>query len=463
MFLERDQRPSSDGYDAIVIGSGPAGMTVAMELDKAGRRALLLESEYGDGDLAFSIGYGTLSGDYWNAHGLRALGGTSAAWTGWVATLRGIDFAHPHAGASWPISRADLDPYYRRAAPIINRHPTVFDFERAVAPGWLHRPFSIQPPTRFGERYRATLSKSANVDVALGYSAVGFDATRSRSALTAVRMFDHRTKTSFSLPVRGTQSVVVAAGGIGNAQLLLQPGAGGPPIGNESGHAGKYLMEHPHVYGAGECVTDLNFGRYAPPGRFGRLAPALVPDDALETEHELLGCSLEFDHPTTGGPLVEQLSPPGRRFTHYRLVARSEMRPAAANGVEITAEQSRSGLYRVAARCVFDADDLRNVENTIRLLGETLIRLNRGRARVNNDEIYRNAAGGGHIMGTTRMGRTRSTSVVDEHCRVHGYQNFFVAGSSVFPTAGYANPTFTIVAMAVRLADYIAGRQAQAR
>ena len=453
MFLERNQRPSSDGYDAIVIGSGPAGMTVAMELDDAGRRVLLLESEYGDGDPALSIGYGSLSGDYWNAHWLRALGGTSAAWAGWVATLREIDFDHPNAGASWPITRADLDPYYRRAAPIINRHPTVFDFERAVVPGWLHRPFSLQPPTRFGERYYGTLSRSKRIDVALGYSAVGFDATRSRSALTAVHLFDHRTKTRFSLPVRATQAVVVAAGGIGNAQLLLQPTPDGPPIGNESGHVGKYLMEHPHVYGAGECVTDLNFGRYAPPGRFGRAAPALVPDNALEAEHQLLGCSLEFDRPTTEGPVVAQWSTPDRRFTLYRLVVRSEMRPTAANSVEITAEESQSGLHRVAARCVFDADDLRNIENTIRLLGETLIRLNRGRVRVNNDAIYRDATGGGHIMGTTRMGRTPSSSVVNEHCRVHGYRNFFVAGSSVFPTAGYANPTFTIVALAVRLAD----------
>jgi choline dehydrogenase-like flavoprotein len=154
---------------------------------------------------------------------------------------------------------------------------------------------------------------------------------------------------------------------------------------------------------------------------------------------------------------VDELSTPDRKLTHYRLVARSEMRPSASNRVEIMADESRSGLYRVSARCVFDAGDLRNVENTIRLLGETLIRLNRGRVRVNNDAIYRDLTGGGHIMGTTRMGRSRSSSVVDEHGRVHGYRNFFVAGSSVFPTAGYANPTFTIVALAVRLADYIAG------
>jgi choline dehydrogenase-like flavoprotein len=324
-------------------------------------------------------------------------------------------------------------------------------------PGWLNRPFSTQPPTRFGERYLGTLTRSKRIDVALGRAAVGFDATEARSAITAVRLFDQRTKSKFSLPIHATQAVVVAAGGMGNAQLLLQPAAAGPPVGNESGHVGKYLMEHPHAYGAGECVTDLQFGRYAPPGRFGRSIPALVPESAFEIEHGLLGCSLEFDHPAADGPLVDQLSTPNRTFTHYRLVARSEMRPNASNRVEIMADASRSGLYRVSARCVFDADDLRNVENTMRLLGETLIRLDRGRVRVNNDAIYRDVTGGGHTMGTTRMGRIASSSVVDEHCRVHGYRNFFVAGSSVFPTVGYANPTFTIMALAVRLADYIDG------
>jgi choline dehydrogenase-like flavoprotein len=62
-----------------------------------------------------------------------------------------------------------------------------------------------------------------------------------------------------------------------------------------------------------------------------------------------------------------------------------------------------------------------------------------------------------HHMGTTRMGDDPSTSVVDRDCRVHGVENLYVAGSSVFPTAGYANPTLTILALALRLADHLSG------
>ena len=60
-------------------------------------------------------------------------------------------------------------------------------------------------------------------------------------------------------------------------------------------------------------------------------------------------------------------------------------------------------------------------------------------------------------MGTTRMARSPEQGVVDPDCRVHGVGNLFLAGSSVFPSAGHANPTWTLVALAVRPADHLAG------
>jgi len=60
-----------------------------------------------------------------------------------------------------------------------------------------------------------------------------------------------------------------------------------------------------------------------------------------------------------------------------------------------------------------------------------------------------------HHCGTTRMSDDPRTGVVDRHCRVHGVGDLYVAGSSVFPTNGYANPTLTILAMAHRLADHL--------
>jgi choline dehydrogenase-like flavoprotein len=60
-----------------------------------------------------------------------------------------------------------------------------------------------------------------------------------------------------------------------------------------------------------------------------------------------------------------------------------------------------------------------------------------------------------HHLGTTRMSDDPRTGVVDRDCRVHGLTNLFLAGSSIFPTSGYANPTLTIVALALRLAEHL--------
>ncbi len=60
-----------------------------------------------------------------------------------------------------------------------------------------------------------------------------------------------------------------------------------------------------------------------------------------------------------------------------------------------------------------------------------------------------------HPSGTTRMSASPRTGVVDANCRVHGVENLYIAGSSVFPTVGHANPTLTIVALAARLAHHL--------
>ena len=75
--------------------------------------------------------------------------------------------------------------------------------------------------------------------------------------------------------------------------------------------------------------------------------------------------------------------------------------------------------------------------------------------------LWRGIGAGQHHMGTTRMSDKPSEGVVDRHCQVHGVSNLYVAGSSVFPTGGMANPTFTIVALALRMAEHIATRLAK--
>ena len=83
--------------------------------------------------------------------------------------------------------------------------------------------------------------------------------------------------------------------------------------------------------------------------------------------------------------------------------------------------------------------------------------LGRVRTEINEegDEWVPAVVGSFHQMGTTRISRNEKQGVVDEHCKVHNISNLYIAGSSVFPTAGQANPTLTIVALALRLGDRI--------
>jgi choline dehydrogenase-like flavoprotein len=69
--------------------------------------------------------------------------------------------------------------------------------------------------------------------------------------------------------------------------------------------------------------------------------------------------------------------------------------------------------------------------------------------------VFNQALDGYHQIGLTRMSDSPTNGVVDRDCRVHGTANLFVAGSSVFPTAGQANPTLPAVALALRLGDFL--------
>ena len=374
MFLT-DRLPNRP-YDCYVIGAGPAGITLSLELAEANRTVLIFETgtvtepRY---DLPNAVNYGHFTNGWWDQHSIRAVGGTSRVWSGWCATLMEVDFDNPAAGVRWPIAKSDLAPYYRRAAPVLDRRPSILDVETPLAPGFAYRPFSRSTtrPTRFGRKYREALSASSLVDVAVGTSVVGLDANASRSAVSSMTCFRHASGTTEQLSLDPAQSVVLAGGGISNAQLFLQPRADGAvPVGNESGLAGKYLMEHPHLYYVAEVVLDDDLDQQSRPADFGPAAHALVPDDAQMLRHNLLGCSVECYHRTTDHAMVEYLAGEyGKHFHHYLCTVRSEMAPSVTNEVFLNGERDAADLYRPTVRCVIGAADFLNVETTLRLLG----------------------------------------------------------------------------------------------
>ena len=140
----------------------------------------------------------------------------------------------------------------------------------------------------------------------------------------------------------------------------------------------------------------------------------------------------------------------------------SEQMPNPDSRIALGTTTDAFGMRTVTINWQLTARDKQGVVAGHRLFGAEIGRAGFGRlwTSVSDDDVTWPARmfGNQHNIGTTRMDRDAQLGVVNENCRVHGVANVYVAGSSVFPTEGTANPTLTIVALALRLADHIKER-----
>ena len=139
--------------------------------------------------------------------------------------------------------------------------------------------------------------------------------------------------------------------------------------------------------------------------------------------------------------------------------------PNPASRVYLGSERDALGLRRIVVDWRLTDLDLVGMRRGLAIVGEAFTRTGLGRLEIS--EALREATPATlacteawHHIGTTRMSDDPRAGVVDRDCRVHGTANLYVAGSSVFPTTGIVNPTFTIVALAIRLADHLRNRTA---
>lgn len=144
---------------------------------------------------------------------------------------------------------------------------------------------------------------------------------------------------------------------------------------------------------------------------------------------------------------------------HYSLDFHAEQQPNPASRITVTGERDALEMPRLLVDWRYSAQDIQTVQAAMALLagdirtsGVGVFEYDPGSIEL---EMVRYGAYGGHHLGTTRMGTDRRASVVDADCRVHGVDNLYVAGGAVFPTSSQANPTLTIVALALRLAAHL--------
>jgi choline dehydrogenase-like flavoprotein len=472
-------------FDVCIIGAGAAGIAIAKELDGATRSVALLEA----GGLEVSAASQRLySGEedtqrmpanYLSTQRLRVFGGTTGHWAGEGRPLDEIDFERrewiPHSG--WPIARRDLEPFYGRASAYcglpgiqpddVSSSPQTGDAAEPAEPAFSFRPlYNASPVPRFGTEHLAALRASRNVHVFLTCPVVKLDARAGGRGVSAVTV---------SLGGRDAtvkaQVFVLAAGTIENARLLLHAARLGTlRLGPETDVVGRYVMDHsegtcallrlpqPEMQSLGALTSSFDQrarARYSPTlwlspriqaaKRLPNVAFQVTPLRADEHPDQLEGIGHLVDYFRSGR---------GTAGVSFSVTFRGETRPNPENRVSLTDTLDELGVPRVKLFYRWSASDLQAFDEALGLLAQD-IGLRHG-AVVRQTDASANAVGSSfHQMGTTRMGHSPTDSVVDRNCRVHSVPNLFVGGSSVFPTCGWVNPTLSLVALAVRLADHL--------
>lgn len=368
----------------------------------------------------------------------------------------------------------------------------------------------FSPPVRFGKTYRHRLRRSRLITVVLHANVVNFDSDPDGDRLESVQA---RSLNQRQLTVSAPR-FVLAAGGIENARLLLacsprHPGG----LANQHGLVGRYFMDHPrvqvgriHMSGAWKRskLYDIKFNYHSHEVAAGgtKVAAQLMPTLALRerlglTNSVMWLCSV---FPGEGTPQAEALFRAKQRSLGHRAWDQSvwqdirtvladpvtswrfaagrviprwspapyidlacvvEPVPDPDSRVQLGAQRDALGIPRAQVDWRVGEQEKHTVDAGHRLFAGFLAQSGLGSAELPPPMIGRPwpsvfaREGTWHHMGTTRMHANPRQGVVDIDCRAHGCKNLYVAGSSIFPTAGANYPTINLVALAARLADHL--------
>ena len=408
-----------------------------------------------------------------------------------------------------------MDPYYERAQPVCALGPYVYD-ERVwpllgMAAPALHservvvRFWQASPPLNFGEAYRDGLRKAVNVRVLLHANVTNI---QMNETVSAVEYVDIRTLAGQAGRIRAT-IYVIACGGIENARLLLLSNrVESAGLGNRHDLVGRFFMEHPSINCCEVAARDpYDFLDTYHKHRLDGVpfVPGLRSTDQTQERERVLNGGFRIKyvaHPDAGSKAARQILGMFKRgkipddlgdkiwkvitdlddvaVNAYRYIVEgkdiiaapkliylrcySEQSPNPDSRISLSQTRDALGLNRASLDWRLTELDKRSLRVNAEAIAKEFGRLNLGRVRLadwllDEDLDWDPAMSGGrHHMGTTRMSDDSKTGVVDADCRMHGTENFYIAGSSVFPTSGYINPTLTIVALALRLADHIKTR-----
>ncbi len=452
---------------------------------------------------------------------VRSWGGSTTQWAAQCRMMERLDFERrewiDHSG--WPFDLTALLPYYERAAATC--HLTDFDVrdpERLpddalslTHPELRRVKFGFGHPTDFGTSHGETLRLDPRARVYLHANAVALELDDNARQLRSIAV---RTLNGRSLAFRA-RAFVLAAGGIENPRLMLASrSVASAGVGNQHDLVGRYFMDHPYITTGYLVPADARAGdghhvirTFKRVGWEQTCHSGFTLSEAVQQGEALSGCVAYFIRRLASETTPDYYNPGNRarnrlrdawrfRSTQDVAVGRDLMTMAGNAGDVLRTYTKRAAeivrpKHLLALRTVVETtprpdsrvlldtrtdalgqhcamvdwrtsdSDRRGLDRLRRTLAEAFAQQGLGQMvddwSLNESGWPPSMEGGRHHMGTTRMHADPHQGVVDETARVHGVANLYVAGSSVFPTGSYVNPTLTIVALAHRLGDHLSG------
>ncbi|WP_184719174.1 GMC family oxidoreductase [Caulobacter sp.] len=489
--------------DLVIIGGGMAGITLAKELAGGPLKVAILESGGLEIDMEVQALYAGSAvqkapgqpdrpfDDYPIQSRVRALGGSGLVWGGKCAPLDPADFAErpwiAHSG--WPITRQQMQPYYDRACDLLEIPR--FPLEMAKPTDPTRQPLDLDPadgffpaPREFSkfsggadkaafDRFRTDFAQAPNITVYLNANVTRIRREGDRITGLDVACLSGPRHTAVA------QRYVLAVGGIENVRLLLAS----DDLGNRHDLVGRFFQGHVTYSNDGDAETEGSvvaiarnapMDLYAPPKRAAAhcvIGAGQAAQQRLKTGNFTATLfKATFSGPETKvGADTRTIGKTTARDGEGQLLgyfAMAEHFPNPDSRVTLDPEHKDPlGVPRVRLTWAYAAKDHDDLVRSVEGLADALGASGEGRMcwSIPRKQLLAVSSASRHHMGTTRMHADPTKGVVDADLRLHEAGNLYVAGSSVFPTSGIANPTLTILALVMRLADHLKTEMGAAR
>ncbi|MYI40834.1 MAG: GMC family oxidoreductase [Chloroflexi bacterium] len=520
MYRHADQLPAGTllrGFDLCIVGAGAAGIAMAQRLANTSLQALLLVSgapgDKRSPDAARQSLYAGTTGEFLHKvdpvfmqrSRLNMYGGTTNHFGFWARPLDAADLqARPgYREVGWAISADELAPYYAAAHEFGRFGPVNYDdmafWQRVLyarcfdalpgdtLQGAIMRAQYEENLHDFQLQFRDLLRDAPNICVLFNAHLLYIDSDVAGShvrGLQCATLVDGKAGAHFEVRAR---KYVLACGGIENARLLQLSGGLGN---NARDMLGRGFMLHPLLTNAARVTfeqpiaSDIrNFFREQqirlkapsdPAGEYRHMATPLV-------NPELVFDYLVFNAWGMLAPRPQTLADEG--IGNFRIILyfndAGDEAIVNLNWEQLPDEASRIILNPQVRDPIFgqpvahvdwrlNEADKHSAVRALELSLDYLRARGGSKAQMITDVsggaeawTFPPAAGaletGDHHMGALRMSASPENGIVDVNSRLHSVDNLYIAGSAIFPAGGYANPTLTIVALSLRLADHLRG------